>query len=79
MHQKTTFGSTPDIILLQTTLKNLAPKAFPLFLLDSDFIPVTLQRVKEFQTKPLESTRSLKQLSSHLFKQSILLPEEIIS
>jgi mannan endo-1,4-beta-mannosidase len=50
MPQTLTLGSrVPDVILLQTTLNKRPPTALPLLLVDRDFGPVTLQRVKEFQ------------------------------
>lgn len=39
-----------DVILLQTTLNSRPPTALPSLLVDGSFGPVTLQRVKEFQS-----------------------------
>jgi mannan endo-1,4-beta-mannosidase len=50
MPQTLTLGSNaPDVTLLQTTLNNRPPTALPPLLVDGNFGPVTLKRVKEFQ------------------------------
>jgi mannan endo-1,4-beta-mannosidase len=51
MPQTITLGSNgQDVILLQTTLNDRPPTALPPLLVDGNFDPVTLERVKEFQT-----------------------------
>jgi mannan endo-1,4-beta-mannosidase len=51
MPQTLTLGSNDqDVILLQTTLNNRSPTTLSLLLVDGNFGPVTLERVKEFQT-----------------------------
>ena len=50
MPQTITLGSNgQDVILLQTTLNDRPPTALPLLLVDGNFDPITLERVKEFQ------------------------------
>jgi len=50
MPQTLNLGATgQDVILLQTRL-NALPSALPLLDVDGDFGPITLERVKEFQT-----------------------------
>ena len=51
MPQTLILGSTgEDITLLQTTLNARPPTDLPLLLVDGSFGPITLQRVKEFQS-----------------------------
>ena len=50
MPQTLTLGSTgEDVILLQTTLNDRPPTAFPLLSIDGSLGSITLQRVEEFQ------------------------------
>ena len=50
MPQTLNLGATGrDVILLQTRL-NALPSTLPRLVVDGDFGPITLQRVKEFQT-----------------------------
>ena len=50
MPQTLSLGTTgQDVILLQTRL-NALPSTLPRLRVDGDFGPITLQRVKEFQT-----------------------------
>lgn len=51
MPQTLILGSTgEDVTLLQTTLNARPPTDLPLLLVDGSFGPITLQRVKEFQS-----------------------------